>query len=214
MGVISQIPLRNKVRDRIAEMLWDGTWASGDDLNEARLAEELGVSRTPLREGLLMLASEGLIEAKPNRGFHVPGVDPRAVAELYPVLGALEALAVRGLTGDFAKQAKALDRISGQLDRSGLSKAKRYGFDAAWHQELVQPCGNQTLLKELRVLWARSRSIDGALARGMADVENSSTEHHRIAEALATGDLAGAASQVEAHWTKGVDVVTRWSERT
>ena len=74
MAKIEQIPLRNQVRDRIAEQLWRGVYSFGDDLNEARLAAELGVSRTPLREGLVMLASEGLIEARPNRGFHVPAV--------------------------------------------------------------------------------------------------------------------------------------------
>jgi DNA-binding GntR family transcriptional regulator len=89
MAQIKQIPLRNQVRDRIAEQLWKGVYSFGDDLNEAQLATELGVSRTPLREGLVMLASEGLIEALPNRGFHVPNVDATAVAEIYLVLGSI-----------------------------------------------------------------------------------------------------------------------------
>ena len=63
MAQIKQIPLRNQVRDRIAEQLWKGVYSFGDDLNEAQLATELGVSRTPLREGLVRRASDGLIDA-------------------------------------------------------------------------------------------------------------------------------------------------------
>ena len=214
MAKIKRTPLRQQVRDQIAEMLWSGVWAAGEDLNEAQLARELGVSRTPLREGLLLLASEGLIEARPNRGFHVPGVNSSAVAELYPILGALEALAVTNLSGDRKKIAARLDAINTRIARAESSRKRRYSSDAAWHEALVEHCGNALLRAELKTLWARARTIDGALMRGLADVENSCAEHTQIANEIGRGRLATAARLVKRHWSSGITTVTRWIEET
>lgn len=210
MAEIEQIPLRQQVRDRVAAQLWSGTFSFGDDLNEARLAEELGVSRTPLREGLVMLASEGLVEAKPNRGFHVPGVDVSAVAQLYPILGTLEALAVRGLEGGMARLAARLDRLNGQLEESSKSVPERYALDARWHEMLIAGCPNKILRAEIAALWSRARCIDGALMRGMADVHGSCADHGDIASAIREGDLISASQKVSTHWLNGIDIVTTW----
>jgi len=212
MAKIKQIPLRNQVRDRIAEQLWKGVYSFGDDLNEAQLATELGVSRTPLREGLVMLASEGLIEALPNRGFHVPNVDANAVAEIYLVLGSLECLAVQTATGDLQRFATDLERINQRVSKPGASKQARNKADVDWHERLISNCGNETLYRELRSLRARSRSIDGALLRGLANAEGSGSEHAEIASLISTGDLQAAAIKVNEHWVEGIAVVTRWMD--
>ena len=212
MAQILQNLLRNQVRDRIAEQLWSGVYSFGDDLNEARLAEELGVSRTPLREGLVMLASEGLIEARTNRGFHVPSADPRAVAELYPILGSLESLAVETSTGDLQGLAKDLDRINAQLKKPKASKPHRNSTDADWHKRLIGNCPNETLRQEISSLRARSRSIDGALFRGLANVKGSRAEHRDIATTIAEGKLKKAAKLVHDHWSDGISTVTAWIE--
>ena len=214
MAQLIQIPLRNQVRDRIAEQLWSGVYSFGDDLNEARLAEELGVSRTPLREGLVMLVSEGLIEARPNRGFHVPSVDPKAVAELYQILGTLESLAVETSTGDLQRLAKDLDRINSRLKNAKLSSPQRNGIDADWHTRLIANCPNDILRQEISVLRARSRCIDGALFRGLANVDGSSEEHRTIAQSIGAGELKKAARLVHKHWRDGISVVTTWIEET
>ncbi len=211
---LQPIPLRNQVRDLIAEQLWSGNLSFGDDLNEARLAEELGVSRTPLREGLVMLASEGLIEARPNRGFHVPAADPRAVAELYPILGSLEGLAVQTSTGDLQRLANELDRKNALLKKPKLSNLRRNATDVAWHERLIANCPNRILREEISVLRARSRCIDGALLRGLANTEGSYSEHEEISRAIAEGDLAKAAKLVTDHWLSGIGIVTTWIEET
>ena len=210
MTQIKKIPLRNQVRDRIAEQLWKGVYSFGDDLNEAQLATELGVSRTPLREGLVMLASEGLIEALPNRGFHVPNVDANAVAEIYLVLGSLERLAVQTATGDLQRLATDLERINQRVLKPDASKQVRNKADVDWHERLIANCGNETLCREIRSLRARSRSIDGALFRGLANVEGSSREHTEIARLISASDLQAAAKKVNEHWVEGIAVVTRW----
>lgn len=214
MSKILTIPLRHQVRDLIAEQLWSGKFSFGDDLNEARLAEELGVSRTPLREGLVMLASEGLIEARPNRGFHVPAADPKAVAELYPILGSLEALAVQESTGDLQCLATDLDKINARLKKPTANGLQRNTTDVDWHVRLVANCPNETLRREIISLRARSRIIDGALFRGLANLEGSFAEHEAIAATIAERRLAKAAIMVIDHWHKGIGVVTAWIEET
>lgn len=210
MAQIQQIPLRNQVRDRIAEQLWSGVYSFGEDLNEARLAEELGVSRTPLREGLVMLASEGLIEARPNRGFYVPSADPQAVAELYPILASLESLAVETSTGDLQRLAKDLERINARLKKSTMSNPRRNRTDVDWHARLIANCPNKTLRHEITALRARSRCIDGSLFRGLANTEGSSEEHGEIAAMIGAGQLKKAARLVNRHWLDGIGVVTNW----
>jgi DNA-binding GntR family transcriptional regulator len=210
MAQIKQFPLRNQVRDRIAEQLWKGVYSFGDDLNEAQLAKELGVSRTPLREGLVMLASEGLIEALPNRGFHVPNVDAKAVAELYLILGSLESLAVQTASGDLQQLATDLERINQRISINDASRQARNKADAQWHERLTGNCGNETLCRELRSLRARSRTIDGALFRGIANIDGSSEEHKEIAHLVRTENLQAAAKMVNEHWVEGIAVVTGW----
>lgn len=210
MAQIQQLPLRNQVRDRIAKQLWEGVYSFGDDLNEAQLAKELGVSRTPLREGLVMLASEGLIEALPNRGFHVPAVDANAVAELYLILGSLESLAVQTATGDLQRLGTDLERINQRISKPNATYPARNKADADWHERLIANCENETLCREISSLRARSRSIDGALIRGLANAEGSGEEHSKIAQLISKGDLPAAAKYVNEHWIKGIVVVTSW----
>lgn len=214
MAQIKQIPLRNQVRDRIAEQLWSGVYSFGDDINEAQLADELGVSRTPLREGLVMLASEGLIEARPNRGFYVPSADPQAVAELYPILASLESLAVETSVGDLQRLAADLDRINARLKKPNMSNPRRNRTDVDWHERLVANCPNKTLRQEISSLRARSRSIDGALFRGMASTKGSHAEHNEIAASIGAGRLKKAATLVNDHWHRGIGVVTAWIEQS
>ena len=212
MSKIVMIPLREQVRNRIAEQLWKGVYSFGDDLNEARLAEELGVSRTPLREGLVMLASEGLIEALPNRGFHVPMIDAKVVAELYPIIGMLEALAIESGCGDVSKQVADLNRINQRFTKPKASKFEQNSTDADWHQRLVADCLNATLIHEIDVLRARSRCIDGAIFRGIANVERAQSDHKAIADLIESGQRKKAARRVRQHWLEGIDIVTEWLE--
>ena len=84
--------LAESVGERLRDMIVQGELAPGVDLNERVLCEQLGISRTPLREALKALASEGLVELAANRGARVAPVTMEKVREVFRVMGALEAL--------------------------------------------------------------------------------------------------------------------------
>src|SRR4051794_1931565 len=99
MQVIERQRARDQVRARLREMIGEGTLAPGQRLDEMGLAAAIGASRTPVREALIALEQEGLVQSRPNHGFSVAPMDERLVREVYPILGALEAAAVE-LAGD------------------------------------------------------------------------------------------------------------------
>src|SRR5205809_823198 len=90
---ISRRPLHEEAVDRLRQMIVQGQLAPGQRLNERLLCEQLGISRTPLREAIKLLASEGLVALLPNRGAQVAPLEETRLAEALAVMGALEALA-------------------------------------------------------------------------------------------------------------------------
>src|SRR5512146_1631536 len=85
--------LTAEVLERLRDLIIQGELAPGVKLNERVLCERLRTSRTPVREAIKYLASEGLVELLPNRGAIVAPLEPEKVKEIFTVLGALEALA-------------------------------------------------------------------------------------------------------------------------
>lgn len=93
LAPIRRTSLHDQVVQRLRDMILDGDLPAGDRVAEKRLCEILGVSRTPLREALKVLAAEGLVTLRPNRGAVVSSVTRGHVAELFPLCAALERLA-------------------------------------------------------------------------------------------------------------------------
>ncbi|TDR53390.1 GntR family transcriptional regulator [Halomonas ventosae] len=99
MSKIQQRSLYLDVADRVRELIEQGDLAPGERISEKHLCERFGVSRTPLREALKVLASEGLVELLPNRGARVVRLTLKMVKDTYDLMGALE-----GLSGELACQ--------------------------------------------------------------------------------------------------------------
>lgn len=99
MSKIQQRSLYLDVADRVRELIEQGDLAPGERISEKQLCEWFGVSRTPLREALKVLASEGLVELLPNRGARVVRLTLKMVKDTYDLMGALE-----GLSGELACQ--------------------------------------------------------------------------------------------------------------
>lgn len=107
MGKIQHRNLYREVADRVRELIEFGELAPGERISEKQLCEQFGVSRTPLREALKVLASEGLVELLPNRGARVIQLTLKKVKDTYDLMGALE-----GLSGELACQYISDDEIA------------------------------------------------------------------------------------------------------
>jgi len=210
---IQRLNLRDQVRAELIDWLSDGRLAPGQRLEEERLSRALGVSRTPLREALANLASEGLVEAVPRRGFRVPKLSAERVRDLYPVIGSLEGLALR-LSGARAPElAAGLEELNARIALSHLSPRQRADLDRRWHELLVSRNPNRELATLLERTRSRVRPYAGSWERNAAEIEASRTEHAEIARLLGAGQVDEAAEALLRHWVRGIRVVTAWLER-
>jgi DNA-binding GntR family transcriptional regulator len=193
-------PLRDVVSDAIRESIASGAHRPGERLVEDRLADELGVSRNPVREALRALEVEGYVELIPRRGAVVADLSPGVVAEIFEVRGALEALGARlAAERATAAQVRRLDRLletSAQaLGRGDLRRMPE--LNTRFHQ-LVLDMGGNALLGETmaplrgRTQWIFSRTVDERAAESLA-------EHRELAAAIAAGDGDAAARQAAMH---------------
>ena len=208
--MIHREPLRVQIRDVIRNWIVEGRLSPTDRLTEPALAERLGVSRTPLREALLDLERDGFVLAEPGKGFRVIPLSIEMIHETYPILGALERLALRTCGSGAAQGCLELRRINNKIAESKSHPARQFKLDRRWHELLLQPCSNRRLLKMIRDLTEIIRRFDRALVRGVADLSSSCRQHAEILDALEAGDVTEAADRLEHHWVGCIEPVERW----
>jgi DNA-binding GntR family transcriptional regulator len=140
--------LREQIREHIVEGIVSGRWKPGERIVERRIATELEVSQTPVREALRELESLRLIESAPNKGVRVRNLTAADLEESYPVRAGLEAIAA-----ELAARTLAADCSALETQVAALYEADRLADDAAqvrhtvaFHRELVRAAGNSVLL--------------------------------------------------------------------
>lgn len=183
--------LHEAVVDRLRDMIVQGELAPGTKLNERVLCTALGTSRTPLREALKYLASEGLVELLPNRGAIVAPLDPERVKQVFAVMGALEALAgelaCRNASEADVNEIRALHyQMLAHHARRQL--ADYFRLNQEIHLKLVELSGNEPLAAIYRSLNAHARR-----ARYMANLsqdrwDQAVKEHEDMLDALVRRD--------------------------
>lgn len=206
MSVISRQPLRSQIRSQLVERLLSGDLEPGSQLNESQLTEELGVSRTPLREALLQLEFEGLLRSTPGKGFSVAPLDEEEVVELFDVGIELESLALRLGGGVANEQLRKLRDINARRRRILHDDGDRHELvhlDDRWHRILISACDNEQLQELLRLVRNRLYRYVFAFQGEKSEVEPAIRDHEKIADALEKGDLEDAVRLLREHWRKG-----------
>jgi DNA-binding GntR family transcriptional regulator len=216
------LPERLSVRDQVADALRSalvrGDLAPGSVYSAPELAGRYGVSATPVREAMQLLAREGAVEVLPNRGFRVAEYAARDVAELAEVRALLEIpvlvrlarteptaywAGLRPLAEEAARAAERGDRgVYGAADR-------------AFHQALLGPCGNRRLLAvvdemQRRAQWPALTAAAPMRAGGMAA---DAAEHFALLVALSEGDGARVERLGRGPARRGVPRAPRGSRR-
>ncbi|MEM1065152.1 MAG: GntR family transcriptional regulator [Pseudomonadota bacterium] len=189
----------------ILQAIDNGTYTPGDRLVESELAERFGVSRTPIREALQRLETQSLL-TRDGRSLIVASLDHSQMAELYFVRSELEGLAAR-LAARHATEEEV--RVLRQMveedaalvaDPGELARANR-----RFHRQVHLASHNRFLVQQLDLVYrsmalmaTTSLAVEG---RGRTALE----EHHRIVEAIASGDGEGAYSALKAHISKAFE---------
>ncbi|MDI3403117.1 GntR family transcriptional regulator [Streptomyces cavernicola] len=140
--------LRDQIREHIVEGIVSGRWKPGERIVERRIAVELEVSQTPVREALRELESLRLIESAPNKGVRVRNLTAADLEESYPVRAGLEQIAAELACDRLAEDCSALEAHVGPLyeaDRNADGTAQ-VRHTVGFHRELVRAAGNSVLL--------------------------------------------------------------------
>jgi DNA-binding GntR family transcriptional regulator len=182
-------PLRHAVTDAIRDRIVDGTYPPGSRLYEETVANELGVSRNPIREAFQVLAAEGFIALEPRRGASVASIDARRAAEIFEVRAALEGLmaqlAATKRTDDTVAELRAIVTEGQEAGDAGeLSRLPH--LNTRFHEHLALMAENAllaTMLSQVSgiVRWIYAERIEQR-------VLGSWHEHTLICEAVAAGD--------------------------
>lgn len=201
------IPLRlhDEVVAKLRGMILRCELSPGSRVPERELCEQFGISRTPMREALKVLAAGGLVELWPNRGARIAPLDAAEVADVFDVLALLERRAgeLAGQRLD-ARGIAALQRMHRKMLAHAEQKQSEQliRLDLQIHREIVEAAGSATLLSvhhELAAKVERARYLIGASYERLNDAME---EHQRIMDALAAKDEIRLSAELYAHCMK------------
>ena len=191
INVIVRAPLHVQVAERLRVLIDSGELAPGARLNEVELCNDMGVSRTPLREAIRSLATEGLVELQPNRGAIVSVVSREDVTEILPIVASLEGLGGRlaavNMEREKILQVRSIhNQMIGHYRNGEIEDY--FETNRLIHELITEGSGNQTLVDAINSLSAKVRR-----ARFSAHMTDESwakavAEHEEMIDALESRD--------------------------
>lgn len=205
-GLTKKTAMEQRRADTIAkeleELIFAGTFSDGDRLDEVRLAEQFGVSRTPLREALQRLSRSGLVELIPRRGAFVRQPGPVELMEMFEVMAEIEAVCGR-LAAMRISDAALADLQDANVKCQAAIDAQDpdtyYAENERFHLIIYQQSGNSFLSSEAAALHRRLKPFRRQQLRLRGRMTQSMTEHKEIVEALEQGNAERAANILRDH---------------
>ena len=190
------------LRDSIEEMIAVGTFAPGQHLDETDLAAKFGVSRTPIRETLIQLASMGLVVIRPRRGAVVAELGPQQLVEMFEVMSEMEATSARlGARRMTPAEQEALLAAHAACKEASLAKDPDdyYYKNEVFHYAIYAGSHNQFMIEQARSLSRRLRPYRRLQLRVRDRLGVSFAEHDAVVRAIIKGDGELAAQLAREH---------------
>lgn len=200
--------LRKNLREIVLRRIVEGGLKAGEALNESRLAAQLKVSRTPLREALLQLEREGFIRSDERRGFSVERMSAREVREIYPMIWTLEGLAVRSNAVCMHLLVPDLARVNAEFAKA-RGPQEALALDTQWHELLTSQSQNRRLHATIAALRLAVRRYEIAYMSDTRLIPESVSQHNAIINALKEHDTEAAVQALEHNWRFGMEVLMR-----
>ncbi|HIY64790.1 MAG TPA: GntR family transcriptional regulator [Candidatus Agrococcus pullicola] len=207
LSAIASRPTSVIIADQIRERIIDGSFQSGEQINEAQVATQLNVSRGPVREALNRLVQEGLLVSRPNRGNFVRETTEHDIAEVYEAREVIECAAAESI---IRQGAETLRRTGQELrefiplmqeaiaaeDWTRLSRV-----DIEFHTHLVRAGGNTRLDRAYATLATEALICMTHLEQAYPDIDKVVPGHTRIIELLEAGDMEAVHLELHSHLT-------------
>ncbi len=208
-------PARRRLADKVYDELIDAIMRReigyDDRLVQEKLADEMDISRTPIREALMRLEQEGVLEVSNRGGFRLYRMSDREVRELYQARAAIEGqgariLAVRKSAADIVWLRGIVEREEDLEDRSarGYFEANRN-----IHRAFVERAGNRFLLEIFDMIWAKAMAFPLFAAIENVDLARSLGEHMDLVRVIERGDRTEALETFTRHIQNGFDLQMR-----
>lgn len=185
--VTDKYSLRGRVFNRLREDILSGKYAEHEELKEMTIGEEMGVSRTPVREAFRQLELEGLIQIIPNKGAYVTGITEKDVKDIYMIRSLLEGLCARWATEHITEE--KMEEMEENVYLAEFHAQKGHmeqlaELDNRFHDILYESCNSKILEHQLKdfhqyVLRVRKKTLAN-VSRG----NQSNEEHRSIMEAI------------------------------
>ncbi|TCV98935.1 GntR family transcriptional regulator [Biostraticola tofi] len=207
---VARTSLHQQVAERIRTMILNHQLLPGDKIDESALCQQFDVSRTPLREALKVLSNEGLIELLNHRGARVAVTRPHEVRQLFPIIGALEALAgelacAHVTAGDISYLQSLHDdmlRCYRQQDDAGYARLNR-----EIHLGFFQLADNPALMALYQQLTARTHAVRHVARKSQAEWLAAIDDHEKMLIALRHRDGALMADILRRHLQHKAEMV-------
>ncbi|WOI56757.1 Ldh family oxidoreductase [Palleronia sp. LCG004] len=208
--------LSARAHDAIRERIVYGEFELGRVLREAELSDALGMSKSPIREALVQLQNEGLVEMSANRSARVFTLEPGDITALGEMRALLEGQAIRLAV---ESDGDALARALAPLVQEGAEAAAAGNrelcsrIDQNFHQALFEACGNRYLMQTYQVLASRIQSLRARLARERDRVGKAVDDHRAVLEAVREGDADMAERILRRHIDDNTEAYIAWVGR-
>ena len=187
--------LSSRVFHTIREDILNGKYQANEELKEKSIGEEMGVSRTPVREALRQLELEGLVHIIPNKGAFVENVTLKDIKDIYEIRSLLEGLCARWAANNITKE--QLEELEETVFLSDFHFSKEnwdqmVELDNRFHEIVYEACGSKELTRVLRDYHHYLQRIRKITLEQKTRARASMDEHCKIAEALKARDAAEA----------------------
>src|SRR4029453_5893155 len=220
MFVLEGRPTAQLIADQLRELIVQGAFSPGQQVNESALASQLNTSRGPLREALQRLCQEGILVSKRNRGVFVLELSTQDVKEIYAVREAVELAAANTLldsdpehVADTCRELKGIIRnMAKQVAASDWQAIAR--LDMQFHTAFVSGTGNTRLIRIYETLAAESRMCILSLEVAYPRIDALVQEHQMILDLLEARDRGGLQQAIKRHMQKAVEDLTASPEAT
>ena len=208
MSAVTLTPraLYQEVAEQLRQRIFNRTLEPGGWIDELKIAEEFGISRTPLREALKVLAAEGLVTMKVRRGAYVTEMSDKDLRDVYHLLGLLESDAAAVVaTSASAEQRQSLQALHDELESAVNERERFFAINERFHLLVLELANNRRrcqMVSDLRKVMKLNRH-NSLLKQGR--IEGSLQEHRTILAAILAGDAPASAQAMQAHFAHGLE---------